>query len=355
MSARLVYSSQCELPVFAMACQPLLSVAFDTDYFPAHERLDVWRACIADVFDIQPHPGTPASAFHACMHGYNLGGMLVGRVRDNGIHYGTSVSSERTDHILVQTFVHGGHHSEADGRPVTVLPGQTCVLDVGRSLRSRRHGAADIINLMLPREALAGLPDLHGLILDPERGRLLADYLQSLLQALPSLGQEDARAVERITRDMVVMCLRPSAENRERVLPQIEAGTLRRAKRLIESRLTCPQLSARLLCQQLGISRSSLYRLFEPEGGVAHYVQGRRLHAVRQLLARPGPRHRLAELAARFGFSDGAHLSRAFRARYGHTPSEWREHACQAAAGAAADSAPQDHLVFRRWLREIRA
>ncbi|MBF2937786.1 helix-turn-helix domain-containing protein, partial [Pseudomonas aeruginosa] len=51
----------------------------------------------------------------------------------------------------------------------------------------------------------------------------------------------------------------------------------------------------------------------------------RRLERARQLLASPqGRRLDVAEVAYRHGFSSQAHFARAFKARYGMTPSEAR-------------------------------
>ncbi len=336
-----------------MPRQPLPYIAFDSHFVPEQDRLDIWRTCIAGALDVSKRPDLPGSAFHASMQAYNLGDILVGTVRDNGTHYESSTAPERTDHILVQTYLQGGHRSLMDGQPVNLSPGQTGVIDLGRHVRSERNGASEIVNVVLPREAMTGLPDLHGLILDPERGRFLADYLTSLLRTLPHLENGDARGIARITRDMVIMCLRPTAENRERVVPQIEAGYLRRAKRLIEARLLDPALSAPLLCAQLGVSRSALYRLFEPLGGVVHYIQSRRLDHLRAQLTRPGEHRRLADLARLYGFSDGAHLSRAFRARFGHSPSESREQQRQAADSGQREDYADEHLTLGRWLQNL--
>jgi AraC-like DNA-binding protein len=58
---------------------------------------------------------------------------------------------------------------------------------------------------------------------------------------------------------------------------------------------------------------------------VSGYLRNERLEAVRRDLANPALRHRsVAALAARWCFVDAAHFSRAFRQRYGYTPSQLR-------------------------------
>ena len=78
------------------------------------------------------------------------------------------------------------------------------------------------------------------------------------------------------------------------------------------------------LCRRLGLSRSSLHRLFEQEGGVQAFIRERRLEAARLALGDPANREPIYAIAERLGFSDAAHLSRLFRERFGQSPSDFR-------------------------------
>lgn len=337
-----------------MPSPPLPYLAVDAMSVPAPDRLDLWRECVLDAFDVRRRENAVPEDLYASLYGYHLGGILLGRVQDHGLHYSSSTSPERSDHILIQSYLRGGLTGEMDGREVMVLAGQTNVIDLARPMRGDRAGSADLINLVMPRDTL-GLHDLHGIVLDGERGEFLSDYLTSLLGTLSSMHQTDAAGIARITRDMVAVCLRPTTENRERAMPQIEAGYLRRAKRLIESELCSHQLSVTLLCRELGISRSSLYRLFEPLGGVASYIQGRRLEQIRELLCTPRETRSLRDLADLYGFSDGAHLSRSFRTRFGMSPSEVREAiSLKEGSHARGSMGPQESASqLSTWLRGL--
>jgi hypothetical protein len=46
-----------------------------------------------------------------------------------------------------------------------------------------------------------------------------------------------------------------------------------RIRRYIAANLTSPELMSDVLCARLQLSRTQLYRLFEPLGGVAGYIQ----------------------------------------------------------------------------------
>ena len=77
-----------------------------------------------------------------------------------------------------------------------------------------------------------------------------------------------------------------------------------------------------MLAERFSMSRATLYRLFEDFGGVRHYIQMRRLLQAYRSLARMREGDRIGAIALRFGFSDQAAFSRAFRAAYGLSPRE---------------------------------
>ena len=98
---------------------------------------------------------------------------------------------------------------------------------------------------------------------------------------------EQAPALERATLELVAACLAPSRDRADAAASDIAAMTLRRARAHIEARLAEPGLTPAAIGRALGLSRSALYRLFAPFGGIAAYVQGRRLARVRQIVVIP--------------------------------------------------------------------
>ena len=76
----------------------------------------------------------------------------------------------------------------------------------------------------------------------------------------------------------------------------------------------------------LGISRSNLYRVFKPKGGVASYIHRRRLVVIHRILSNPKEHRRVSIIAAQYGFISLAHFSRAFRAEFGYSASAARCH-----------------------------
>lgn len=97
----------------------------------------------------------------------------------------------------------------------------------------------------------------------------------------------------------------------------------------IRAHLGDPDLDAAAIAAAQGLSRRTLYRLFEgQEWSLAQTIRNLRLDAVRADLHSPHLAGRsIMAIAAGRGFRDQAHLTRAFKARYGVTPAAARREA----------------------------
>lgn len=103
-------------------------------------------------------------------------------------------------------------------------------------------------------------------------------------------------------------------------------NTLAAVKEFIDKSLALESLDAALIGRLFGMSRSSVYRMFEPEGGVANYIRRRRLMQAFSLLVLPSVRGRLSilDVAIECGFSSDMVFTRAFRKMFSLTPSRVR-------------------------------
>jgi AraC-like DNA-binding protein len=86
-------------------------------------------------------------------------------------------------------------------------------------------------------------------------------------------------------------------------------------------------LAAAQICSAFYISRSTLYELFKPEGGIRRYLQKRRLELARLTLEDPAYRADISEIAQRLGFRSLSSFSRSFRDHWGTSPRETRKEA----------------------------
>lgn len=156
-------------------------------------------------------------------------------------------------------------------------------------------------------------------------GRLLTDYLMLLVRSLPDMTVAEVPYVVEATRNLVVACLAPSPDRVADAQRPIAAVVLERAKRMITSRLVDRSLTPEAICCEIGISRSRLYRLFEPLGGVAAYIRHQRLVRTRSAISSIEDVRPISRIAEEWGFDDPSAFSRAFKHEFGMTPKEVRE------------------------------
>jgi AraC-like DNA-binding protein len=154
--------------------------------------------------------------------------------------------------------------------------------------------------------------------------RLLFGYLRAIFD----IPLNTARATELYGEhiiDLVALALGAEGEGRK-VAEERGARAARRAAilREIELRSDDPGLNAIAIAALLGVTPRYVHLLLEETGkSFTHHVLEQRLEKAAALLRDPRWRHRkIAEIAAEAGFNDLSYFNRAFRRRYGATPSD---------------------------------
>lgn len=316
------------------SAQPLQPCRFSTAHLPEQERFEAWRAHLSPVAELTPaHDRAPTGAVELAT--WDLGTLALCQERNPGARFARSPKRVKTtiaDHWYLFLLKSGSNWTISDGGRVDERSSRGHGGQLGfYSLGEACHGEMrDIETLMLfiPRDLfsnLAGKLDrISNTMLDTARGALLADYLLALEQRLPSMTSQDLPAVRRATEAMIAACLVPNPQNSEEAREGLIASLGERARRVIRARLSDPGLTPASLAQTIGVSRSVLYRLFEPQGGVALYVRNCRLAEAHRAICDIHETRRLYQIAEACGFSSSQEFSRAFRSRYGYSPSEAR-------------------------------
>jgi AraC-like DNA-binding protein len=328
--------------------------------YSATERLEAWESqySVADFSLTAPFDEATDYRFV----GYTLGNISVGKWvyrqapgSGRALTYMLNRSTPRIkrdglDHYAFNLRAAGMVRGEIDGRALSVQPGEILVVDQARPYR-REIQAGDAITLLVARDALPNLPSrIHGTIFSGGISELLDGYLTSLLDKIGTMTSTEALHAEQATLSLAKALLSSTAQDIDDARNALLTSLYIKAKEYIRRNLELPELSAQKICKEIGISRSSLYRLFEPDGGVANYIRSRRLIAIHRALTAPNPRHRIGDLAYRYGFNSNTQLSRAFKQQFGHAPSEARETAerAQYVSGIRADA------DYGGWLAQMR-
>lgn len=262
------------------------------------------------------------------------------------------------DHIMIQLYTEGGYRGLAGDRSIQLGPGEVSILDLSR-VTSTQALVSSTTTLVIPRALLAdvlSLNGLHGMVVGGACGRLLADHLRALVDRLPTATLDEAPAIWRGTIQMIAAMVAPSRAALGDASEEIGSTLKARIKTYVDAHLSDANLSPDLLCLRLGVSRSTLYRLFEPNGGIASFIRDRRLNRVQRALRDPLDLRHIGDIADSVGLTNPISFSRAFKRDLGLTPGEYREHA-QRALGSqerAISSAPDEMPRFDVWLRSLR-
>jgi len=191
--------------------------------------------------------------------------------------------------------------------------------------------SATILDIVVPRKLLAASVmdaatprPFHA---TPEV-RLLAGYVQALIQEADELPDEAAPMAASHIRDLAALTLGASRDAAEIARGRgVRAARLKAIKADIEANLLVPGLSPGWVMARHGISERYLRALFaDEETSFTDFVLEKRLAYVFRRLTGPHCADLLiAAIAYEAGFNDLSWFNRAFRRRFGMTPSEARE------------------------------
>ena len=325
-------------------------IRFSTDDFGVGDRLDAWREAMAPMFDTRrPETG---ETFRGSAFTYLMGPLALGGTEVDALAYerdAPRIRSDYIDHYLVRL-------DYEPSRPDGVLR----VIDLGQPI-SLPAAPMYCLCIFIPRDvmdaALPGADSLHGLEIDGPRGRLMADHIRSLTRHAPSMGGAEGAGMSDATLAMLAACLAPSRDADARARSVLDAALIGQARRFIDSRLTSPSLTPDAVARTLSISRTTLYRLFQPLGGVARYIQQRRLKRIHAILTDAADRRRIGDIAFEHGFSDEAAFARAFRREFGLTARDVRSNGTRSPivpAGVRLDlSPPQRMMLWGSWMSDL--
>lgn len=167
------------------------------------------------------------------------------------------------------------------------------------------------------------------------------------------LGVGDAGQLASATCRLVAACLAPSRETIPSAREPLDMARLAVIRRHIDRHLCSPDLSPESICKTLRLSRSTLYIACEPLGGVAAFIQRRRLERAYAALTDPRDGRRISEIAYQHGFVSKAHFSRAFRRVFGCSPRDARE--AQIAAPPAMEPVISggQQAAYRNWVHQL--
>ncbi|MCJ2085261.1 helix-turn-helix domain-containing protein [Methylobacterium sp. E-005] len=324
------------------------------DERPGLHQAAAWRDAVAPFWSFAIRKEDLAE-FRGRSHVRHLGNAILCRASASGLQFTRDralVARMGVDHVLAHVRLSGRSRVAVGGGEQACEPGDICLLDLSRPL-SARSTDYQALTVVLPRGLFGphqgALDALHGQVIRGATpfGRMLNDHLRALGAHAPGFSEREATAAAQATA-MLLGAAVSGLPAEERVGRASDgAPLLLILRRFIEAELAAPGLNAETLGRQFGLSRSALYRLFAPLGGVSGYIRQRRLaRAYQDLAACDGRGARVSEVAYRWGFESPAHFAQAFRAAFGHAPRDVR---AQAPAPSPPEAAPDRPAPTESW------
>ncbi len=339
----------------SVSTSALLPHCFSTEQIDRADRFSAWRHSYEPMVDLKERPTTCASAFSGEQVLWDLGEIALAEIRVKSldfISWPMQMKNSGLDHWCLTLFLDGTCRTEASGDQYV---SSSRLLQI-HPLGSRFSGSltdCNFIMLWIPRSLCSDsqhvLDSVAFQSIGGPLGQMLSSYITCLVAQLPYVTTTEASAVAHATRDMVIACVAPSADRINASKDQFAATLIERARKFIQQNLYNPVLGPDLLMREMAMSRTKLYNLFEPVGGIHRYIKRQRLCEAHKRLVDAQNPCRIQEIAERLGFSDGADFSRAFKREFSYTPSDARHHFIQASyqdTQSLDKLAPSDKLPF---------
>ncbi|MFT3760052.1 AraC family transcriptional regulator [Thauera sp.] len=228
-------------------------------------------------------------------------------------------------------------------REARLQPGSLHLLDDGASFALQLPEDFHHLVLRVPRPALEGvMRDWRPLTVSCMASccgsaAVFAGTLRGIFSQRETLAPSDFKTCADALLGLLGGMLASFARQVGDEASSVEAWHLERVKAFARAHLADPELDVKLIAAEVGLSPSYIHRLFARcTMTLMQWITAERLDACHRELSAPGKLKRPVYLIAQeWGFANQAHFSRAFRARFGVSPSDVRGGLAPCCSGAA--------------------
>ncbi|WP_416984438.1 helix-turn-helix domain-containing protein [Streptomyces sp. T028] len=296
--------------------------------------LGAWTDAIRDTFvalDIRPDD---SGRFTGTVRTRRLAHLMAADVLATSQTFdrtGRLTSRQPLDLMQIGMVVAGEGELIQDGRTCTLKPGDFAIYESARPFTWQLRPDWHLRVFTWPRESIP-LSETRSQELtartvraDSAVGQLLSPLLSGLL--IHDRDVSSGGAI-RLADEIAELAITAALEESDPGDPDSRALEFRETiLRYIDAHLDDAELTPQQIAQAFFISPRTLHRLFARFGEtVAATIRLRRLRACREAMLSPQNAHwPLTDIASRFAFADLAVFSRAFKSRYGVSPSRYRE------------------------------
>jgi len=315
-------------------------MVFHTEDLPAEDRFDAWYEMTHKALITTRVRTADPGSFEASARLLNAGRLqLTAETVASPLHAERSpklIRRSDPEQYLFGLVLDGSYGAEQSDRNIGLVKGDLVLLDSSRPFRAWYDGGSHLMlwvaKALLPissktvepllAQRLSGRDGIGGLLShclrDVDSGASTGRYRPADASRL--LGVAVGLLAALLAHELGMPDPERSEGPKEALLLRIHA--------FMNQHLVDPELSPGVIAAAHHISSRYLHRLFEAEGTtVAAWIRQRRLEQCHRDLADPRQsEHTIQTIAARWGLTSAAHFSRLFRATYGVSPSDHRQH-----------------------------
>ena len=314
-------------------------LTFSTNELRPRERFDLWRDILtrkllhAAVDTLTERPFRADASLRAG-HGVRFG---LGRLEATISHRTRDIVADDNDDVTLMVNLEGPFVARLGSEDIALDEGEGLLVDCRQSGAFIRPAAGRLMCVRMPRTVLTeytpGLEAALARKVLPKTAslRLLVSYV-SVLNQSPELvlPAEASYAVCRHVCDLAALSVGAGRDGAHLAETRgLAAARLQAIKAYVNANIGPYPLSLEDVAAQQGVSARYVRKLFEAEGlSFTNYVVERRLARAHALLTEPlAAAPPVSAIAYDVGFGDLSYFNRAFRRRYGATPSDVRAEA----------------------------
>ncbi|GAB2468531.1 helix-turn-helix domain-containing protein [Promicromonospora xylanilytica] len=281
-----------------------------------------WQARMGERFALPAYSRATVAGFRARSRGFRLCDMIFNDFENASALRTEGPRAGAEDHLRLWIVRRGGWRLGVPGGAEHGAPAGRFLVQGGRLSHFAALPRTSAQVLVLPA---AEVPRTRGAVAsgraDAAEVRLLTAHATMVSRVLGDLEPAGADAARETLAELARAVVHGGLDDVE---PRLAPALAQAARELADRRLTDPALSPAAVAQQLNVSVRTLQRAFAAEGqSVSAYIRERRLDEARRALVTRPRRMTVTEIAARWQFADGSHFTRAFRDRYGRTPTDY--------------------------------
>ncbi|HKJ10929.1 MAG TPA: helix-turn-helix domain-containing protein [Ornithinimicrobium sp.] len=331
----------------------IASIVFDEPDMPGEEQFEVFRRAGAPIFDTKPRG--PVHQFHARVIDFMVDDVIVSTTSTGALTLRRSVEHAdegSTDWVSMLVCRAGRLYGEVGPAAVGIGAGEVLVLDLRQPFDLRTDGS-ELRWVSVPRRRLEAVgsgvttPPVSIWSNSSHECPALVAMVEHVWAQLPQAALSQGPTLAAALVETLAGALAPAP------FEATGAAMTAAMKQYLDDHLEESHLGVADLRRAFHCSRSSIYRLFENEGGVYAFIRERRLQrCYEELTDRLDQPCSISFVATRWGFDNPSHFHRLFTGMFGHSPSSVAQRVRNRSDRRHDDTASRTIDRVHGWLRD---